>query len=78
MNRMREIGRHLKAEQNLTTDDIQWLVIIAQAILRAFDWDEGEPIRTLADALGVSPTTLYTIAPGSPGPDAGAPGQAVG
>lgn len=61
MNRMREIGRHLKAEQNLTTDDIQWLVTIAKAVLRAFDWDEGKPMRALADALGVSPTTLYTM-----------------
>ena len=57
---MREIGRRLKAEQNLTSDDIAWLVAIAKAILRAFVWDEGQPMRTLADALGISPTTLYT------------------
>jgi len=57
---MREIGRHLKAEQNLTSDDIAWLVAIAQAILRAFVWDEGQPMRTLAATLGISPQTLYT------------------
>jgi transposase-like protein len=57
---MREIGRRLKAEQNLTDDDIAWLAVIAKAVLRAFVWDEGQPMRSLADALGVSPTTLYT------------------
>ena len=57
---MREIGRRLKAKQNLTSDDIAWLVAIAKAVLRAFVWDEGQPMRTLADALGISPTTLYT------------------
>ncbi len=57
---MREIGRRLKAEQNLTSEDIAWLAGIAKAILRAFVWDEGQPIRALADVLGVSPTTLYT------------------
>jgi len=60
MNQTREIGQRIKAEQNLTADDIAWLVVIAQAILRAFVWDEGQPMRTLADALGISPTTLYT------------------
>ncbi len=61
MEKMREIGERLKAEQNLTTDDIVWLIVVAKAILRAFAWDEGDPMRTLADSLGVSPTTLYTI-----------------
>lgn len=60
MDKMREIGRRLQGEQNLTSDDIAWLVVIAKAILRAFVWDEGQPMRTLADTLGVSPTTLYT------------------
>jgi uncharacterized coiled-coil protein SlyX len=60
MSQMRKIGRHLKAEQNLTSDDIAWLVAIAQAILRAFVWDEGQPMRTLAATLGISPQTLYT------------------
>jgi hypothetical protein len=60
MSQMREIGRHVKAEQNLTSDDIAWLVVIAQAILRAFVWDEGQPMRTLAATLGISPQTLYT------------------
>ena len=60
MNKMRDIGNTLKAEQNLTEADIAWLLMIAKAILRAFSWDEGQPMRTLADALGVSPTTLYT------------------
>jgi hypothetical protein len=60
VNKSREIGHRLKVEQNLTPDDITWLVVIAKAILRAFAWDEGPPMRTLADELGVSPTTLYT------------------
>jgi hypothetical protein len=58
---MREIGHILKTEQNLTSADIAWLVGIAEAILRAFAWDEGRPMRTLADVLGISPTTLYTV-----------------
>jgi hypothetical protein len=57
---MREIGRHLETEQNLTTDDIAWLVAITQAILRAFVWDAGQPMRTLATRIGISPQTLYT------------------
>lgn len=60
MDKMREIGCRLKAEQNLAADDIAWLVVIAKAVLRAFVWDEGQPMRTLAEALGVSPTTFYT------------------
>ena len=59
MNQRREIGRTIKAEQNLTEGDIFWLVAIAKAILRAFVWDEGEPMQTLATELGVSRTTLY-------------------
>jgi len=61
MSQMREIGRRLQDEQSLTADDTTWLVTIARAILRAFVWDEGQPIRTLADTLGVSPTTFYSI-----------------
>jgi transposase len=61
MDQMREIGRRLIAEQNLTADDVAWLVTIAQAILRAFVWDEGQPMRTLSDTLGVSPTTFYAL-----------------
>jgi hypothetical protein len=60
VNTMREIGRRLKAEQSLTSGDIVWLVGIARAILRAFVWDEGQPMRTTADDLGISPQTLYT------------------
>jgi hypothetical protein len=60
MDDMREIGHTLQAEQNLTADDIVWLTTIAQAILRAFVWDEGQPMRTLATCLGISPQTLYT------------------
>ena len=60
MSQMRDIGRHVKAEQNLTSDDIAWLVVIAEAILRAFVWDGGRPMRTLAHTLGISPQTLYT------------------
>ena len=60
MSQMRDIGRHVKAEQNLTSDDIAWLVVMAEAILRAFVWDGGRPMRTLAHTLGISPQTLYT------------------
>ena len=59
MDQRREIGRTIKAEQDLTEGDIVWLVAIANAIMRAFVWDEGEPMQTLANELGVSRTTLY-------------------
>ena len=61
MSKMREIGKTLKAEQNLTAGEIAWLIAIAKAILRAFSWDEGEPMRALADGLDVSPTTFYRL-----------------
>ena len=60
MDDMREICHRMQAEQNLTADDIVWLTLIAQAILRAFVWDAGQPMRTLATSLGISPQTLYT------------------
>ena len=60
MDPMREIGRTLTAEQNLTGEDITWLIGMAQAVLRAFAWTEGQPMRSLAATLGVSPQTLYT------------------
>lgn len=60
MSQMREIGCRLQVEQDLTSDDIAWLVAIAKAILRAFVLDEGQPMRTLAATLGISPQTLYT------------------
>ena len=56
---MREIGQRIRAEQNLTDGDIAWLVGMAHAILRAFVWDEGHPMRAIAESLGISPTTLY-------------------
>ncbi len=56
---MREIGQRLQEEQKLTADEISWLVIIAQAILRAFTRDEGKPMRSLAAQLNSSPTTFY-------------------
>jgi transposase len=61
MDRMREIGHRLKAERNLTDEDITWLVAIARAILRAFVWDEGQPMRSLADDVDHSPTTFYAL-----------------
>jgi hypothetical protein len=60
MEAMREIGRTLTAEQNLTGEDITWLIALAQAVLRAFAWREGQPMRDLAATLGISPQTLYT------------------
>jgi len=57
---MREIGYHIKAEQGLSEADIAWLIVMAQAILRAFCWDEGQPMRHLAESLKISPQTLYT------------------
>jgi hypothetical protein len=32
---------------------------MAQAILRAFTWTEGQAIRPLCAKLGISPTTFY-------------------
>ncbi len=55
------IGRQMQAELGLTDADIIWLVTIAQAILRAFTWSGGEPIRTLSTTLGISPTTFYRL-----------------
>ena len=60
MKEMREIGRRIKAEQELTSEDIAWLVGIVKAILRAFVWDEGQPMRRTAEELEISPQTLYT------------------
>jgi len=60
VGKTREIGRTLQDEQNLTSADIAWLVGIAYAILRAFVWDEGQPMRAVADELGISRQTLYT------------------
>ena len=56
---MREIGRRIQDEQELTKEDVEWLISIAHMILRAFVWDEGRPMRSIAERLGVSPTTLY-------------------
>ena len=39
MKEMREIGRRIKAEQGLTSEDIAWLVRMVKAVLRAFVWD---------------------------------------
>ena len=52
MSEMRAIGKSLKTEQNLSSDEIIWLVVVAQALLRAFVWDEGQPMRSLAVRLG--------------------------
>lgn len=60
MDSMREIGQTLTAEQNLTGEDITWLIAMAHAVLRAFAWTEGQPMRRLAATLGISPQTLYT------------------
>ena len=60
MDKMREIGYTLRAEQNLTKVEIAWLVGIAHALLRAFAWEEGQPMRHIAEQLGLSPQTLYT------------------
>ena len=57
---MREIGYHIKAEQGMSDEDITWMIAMAQAILRAFCWNEGQPMRHLAESLGISPQTLYT------------------
>ncbi len=57
MDSMREIGRTLTTEQNLTGEDITWLIAMAQAVLRAFAWMEGQPMRSLAASLNISPQT---------------------
>lgn len=56
---MREIGRRIQDEQNLTREDIEWLIAVADMILRAFTWDAGHAMRSIAERLGISPTTLY-------------------
>ena len=61
MPQMRDIGKRLTAEQNLRSEDITWLVVIGQAILRAFVRGEGRPMRELAEILGISPTTFYSV-----------------
>ena len=58
---MRDIGRKIRSEQNLSTAEISWLVIIANAILRAFTLSDGRPMRHLSDELDVSPTTFYKV-----------------
>ncbi len=60
MNDLRQIGRHIQTELNLTPADIAWLIGIAQAILRAFTRTEGQPINGLAQSLDISRQTLYT------------------
>ncbi len=61
MERMRKIGEKIKEEQQITAEEITWLVVMAQAILRAFVWEEGRPMRELAGKLKMSPTTLYAL-----------------
>ncbi len=56
-----QIGKKIQAELGLTDEDIIWLVTMAQAVLRAFTWTEGQPIRTLSTTLGIAPTTFYTL-----------------
>jgi uncharacterized coiled-coil protein SlyX len=60
MEHMREIGRRIQAEQNLSESEVAWLITMAQAVLRAFAWEAGQPICHLAAELGVSRQTLYT------------------
>lgn len=60
MDPMRAIGRTLTAERNLTGEDITWLIAMAQAVLRAVDWTENQPMRTLAATLSISSQTLYS------------------
>jgi hypothetical protein len=60
MDHMREIGQHIQAEQNLSASEVAWLITLAQAILRAFTWEDGQPICHLAAELGLSRQTLYT------------------
>ena len=59
MPNIAQIGRQIQIEQNLTDEDIIWLVAMAQAVLRAFTWTEGQPIRILTVTLDISPTTFY-------------------
>lgn len=59
MDKIAQIGQQIQKEQALSDEDIIWLVTMAQAVLRAFTWTEGQPIRTLSATLGISPTTFY-------------------
>lgn len=59
MDKIAQIGQQIQKEQNLSGEDIIWLVTMVRAVLRAFTWTEGQPIRTLSATLGISPTTFY-------------------
>ena len=59
MDKIAPIGQQIQQEQALSGEDIIWLVTMVQAVLRAFTWTEGQPIRTLSATLGISPTTFY-------------------
>ena len=78
MESMREIGQTLTAEQNLTGEDITWLIAMAHAVLRAFVWADGQPMRTLATTLGILPQTLHDFAAGGAGHAVDSAGTRVG
>lgn len=44
----------------MSDEDIAWVIGMAQAVLRAFCWDKGQPMRHLAESLKISSQTLYT------------------
>ena len=59
LQQMSEIGRRITREQEITASEINWLISICQAILRAFDRQQGQPMRHVATQMAISPTTLY-------------------
>ena len=59
MCQMRQIGKRIKREQNLSDHIIKFLVVMAYAILYAFSKAEVPSMKDLADELDVSRTTLY-------------------
>ena len=53
------IGERIQQEQQLTAETIQWIVCIAQAILRAFAAQPSPTMTKIAKTAGVSRQTLY-------------------
>ena len=53
------IGERIQQEQQLSAESIQWIVCIAQAILRAFAAQPSPTMTEIAKTAGVSRQTLY-------------------
>ncbi len=56
----RDIGKTLIIEFDLTSAEVNWLIGIGLALLRAFTQDDGQPMNSIAERLHISRQTLYT------------------